>query len=145
MLSNESGEVLKPQDAKILIVEDETIVSLDMQAIVEGMGIAVTGIARSVDEALSCIAAEPPDLVLLDISLAGEFEGVELARTIDSRWGIPVVFISGHLGHQAVKGLDELNTLGYIVKPFYPVNLRETLEAAISALPLPPRAERRKA
>jgi CheY-like chemotaxis protein len=133
---------LKPHDVKILIVEDEAIVSLDMQSIIEGMGIAVTGVARTVDEALASIATDPPHLILLDISLDGEFEGVELARTIDRRWGLPVVFISGHLGHQAVKGLDELNTLGYIVKPFYPVNLRETVEAAISALPLPPRAAR---
>ena len=130
---------MKPQDVKILIVEDESIVSLDMQAIIQGMGIAVTGIARSVDEALASIQADPPHLVLLDISLDGEFEGVELARTIDRRWGIPVVFISGHLGDKAVKGLDELNTLGYIVKPFYPINLRETVESAIHALPAAPR------
>lgn len=133
---------MKPQDVKILIVEDESLVSLDMQAILQAMGIAVTGIARTVDEALALIAADPPHLVLLDISLDGEFEGVELARVIDQRWGLPVVFISGHLGHQAVKGVDELNTLGYIAKPFYPVNLQETVEAAISALPLPPRAPR---
>jgi DNA-binding response OmpR family regulator len=133
---------LKAQDVKILIVEDESLVSLDMQSIVQGMGIAVTGIARTVDEALASIASDPPHLVLLDISLDGEFEGVELARTLDRRWGIPVVFISGHLGHQAVKGVDELNTLGYIVKPFYPINLRETVEAAISALPQPPRPPR---
>ena len=126
---------MKPHDAKVLIVEDEVIVSLDIQTILKDMGIAVTAIAHSVDQALTSIAGEPPDLVLLDISLDGEFEGVELARTIDHRWGIPVVFISGHLGDQAVKGLDELNTLGYIVKPFYPINLRETVESAIHALP----------
>ena len=126
---------MKPHDAKVLIVEDEVIVSLDIQTILKDMGIAVTGIAHSVDQALTSIAGERPDLVLLDISLDGEFEGVELARTIDRRWGIPVVFISGHLGDQAVKGLDELNTLGYIVKPFYPINLRETVESAIHALP----------
>ena len=126
---------LKPQDAKLLIVEDEELVSLDMRSIVEGMGVAVTGIAHTVDEALASIAAEPPHLVLLDISLNGEFEGVELARTIDRRWGIPVLFVSGHLGDKAVKGVDELNTLGYIVKPYYPINLREAVESAISALP----------
>ena|SRR5579863_569291 len=126
---------LKPQDAKLLIVEDEELVSLDMRSIVEDMGVAVTGIAHTVDEALASIAAEPPHLVLLDISLNGEFEGVELARTIDRRWGIPVLFVSGHLGDKAVKGVDELNTLGYIVKPYYPINLREALESAISALP----------
>jgi DNA-binding NarL/FixJ family response regulator len=126
---------LKPQDAKLLIVEDEELVSLDMRSIVEDMGVAVTGIAHTVDEALASIAAEPPHLVLLDISLNGEFEGVELARTIDRRWGIPVLFVSGHLGDQAVKGVDELNTLGYIVKPYYPINLREAVESAISALP----------
>ncbi|HUA50830.1 MAG TPA: response regulator [Candidatus Sulfotelmatobacter sp.] len=126
---------LKPQDAKLLIVEDEELVSLDMRSIVEGMGVAVTGIAHTVDEALASIAAEPPHLVLLDISLNGEFEGVELARTIDRRWGIPVLFVSGHLGDKAVKGVDELNTLGYIVKPYYPINLREAVESAISTLP----------
>ena len=129
---------MKPHDAKILIVEDEELTSLDMKAIVEDMGIAVTGVAHSVDEALASIAAERPHLVLLDISLAGEFEGVELARTIDRRWRIPVLFISGHLGDKAVKGLDELNPLGFIVKPFYPINLREAVESAISALPAPP-------
>jgi DNA-binding NarL/FixJ family response regulator len=131
---------LKPHDAKILIVEDEELVSLDMKAIVEGMGIVVTDIARTVEEALASISAERPDLVLLDISLAGEFEGVELARTIDRRWSIPVLFISGHLGDKAVRGLDELNPLGFIVKPFYPINLREAVESAISTLPARPPA-----
>jgi DNA-binding NarL/FixJ family response regulator len=130
---------LKPQDVKILIVEDEVIVSLDMKTILEGMGVAVTGIARSVDDALASIAANPPHLVLLDISLEGEFEGVDLARVINERWSIPVLFISGHLSDQAVKGLDELNTAGYIVKPFYPINLREAVESAISGLPEPSR------
>ena len=132
--------VLKLHDVKILIVEDEELISLDMKAIVEDMGIAVTGIARNVDAALQAIDAERPDLVLLDISLDGEFEGVELARTIDRRWGIPVVFISGHLGDKAVKGVDELNTLGYVIKPFYPINLREAVESAITALPVARRA-----
>ncbi len=130
---------LKPQDVKILIVEDEVIVSLDMKTILEGMGVAVTGIARSVDDALASIAANPPHLVLLDISLEGEFEGVDLARVINERWSIPVLFISGHLSDQAVKGLDELNTAGYIVKPFYPINLREAVKSAISGLPEPSR------
>jgi CheY-like chemotaxis protein len=126
---------LKPHDAKILIVEDEVIVSLDIQTILKDMGIVVTGVAHTVDQALASITTERPHLVLLDISLNGEFEGVELARTIDRRWGLPVVFISGHLSDQAVKGLDELNALGYIVKPFYPINLREAVESALDALP----------
>ena len=131
---------VKLHDVKILIVEDEELISLDMKAILEDMGIAVTGIARGVDDALAAIGRDQPHLVLLDISLDGEFEGLELARTIDRRWGIPVLFISGHLGDKAVKGVDELNTLGYIVKPFYPINLREAVESAISALPSQPRA-----
>jgi CheY-like chemotaxis protein len=126
---------LKPHDAKILIVEDEVIVSLDIQTILKDMGIVVTGVAHTVDQALASITTERPHLVLLDISLNGEFEGVELARTIDRRWGLPVVFISGHLSDQAVKGLEELNALGYIVKPFYPINLREAVESALDALP----------
>lgn len=126
---------MKAHDVKILIVEDEIIVSLDMKSILEGMGIVVSGVAHTVAAALASIEADRPDLILLDISLNGEFEGIDLARTINRRWGIPVLFISGHLSDQAVRGLDDLNTAGYIVKPFYPINLREAVEAAISTLP----------
>ena len=126
---------MKPHDVKVLIVEDEMVVSLDIQSILQGMGVEVTGIASTVGQAIELIERERPHLVLLDISLSGEFEGIELARIIKRRWDLPVVFISGHLSNQAVQGLDEFNTMGYIVKPFYPVNLRETVESAIRELP----------
>jgi CheY-like chemotaxis protein len=125
---------VRPTDAKVLIVEDESIVAHDIGMILEGMGVTVTAIAQDAANALDSIAHDQPDLVLLDLSLSGRFEGVELAREIDRRWQIPVVFISGHLSDVAVRELGEFHAAGYVVKPFYPVNLREAVASAISAL-----------
>lgn len=125
---------MRPTDAKVLIVEDESIVAHDIGMILEGMGVTVTAIAQDAADALRSIADEQPDLVLLDLSLSGRFEGVELAREIDRRWQIPVVFISGHLSDTAVRELGEFHAAGYVVKPFHPVNLRETVGSAINAL-----------
>lgn len=125
---------MKRQDARVLIVEDEAVTALDMRATLEGMGVSVVGIAGSPDAALKAIADERPHLVLLDLSLAGEFAGVDLARAIGAS-GIPVLFCSGHLGDGAVAGLRDIDAAGYLAKPFYPVNLRETVAAALEALP----------
>jgi len=125
---------VRPTDAKVLIVEDESIVAHDIGHILEGMGVTVTSIVSDAAGALKSIAQTPPDLVLLDLSLSGRFEGVELAREIDRRWQIPVVFISGHLSDVAVRELGEFQAAGYVVKPFHPVNLRETVGSAIGAL-----------
>jgi len=125
---------VRPTDAKVLIVEDESIVAHDIGMILEGMGVRVTAIAQDAADALRAIDAEPPDLVLLDLSLSGRFEGIELAREIDSRWHIPVVFISGHLSDVAARELGEFHAAGYVAKPFYPINLREAVASAISAL-----------
>ena len=125
---------MRPTDAKVLIVEDESIVAQDIGLILEGMGVTVTSIAQDAAHALDSIAETRPDLVLLDLSLSGRFEGIELAREIDRRWQIPVVFISGHLGDIAVRELGDFHAAGYVVKPFYPVNLREAVTSAITAL-----------
>ncbi len=125
---------MKRHQARVLIVEDEAVTALDMRATLEGMGVAVVGIVGSAEAALRAIAAERPHLVLLDLSLAGEFAGVELARTI-GRSGIPVLFCSGHLGDGAVAALQDIEAAGWLAKPFYPVNLRETVAAALEALP----------
>ena len=125
---------MRPNDAKVLIVEDESIVAHDIGMILEGMGVTVTAIAQDAAGALASIAEDQPDLVLLDLSLSGRFEGIELAREIDRRWQIPVVFISGHLSDVAVRELGEFHAAGYVVKPFYPVNLREAVTSAINGL-----------
>ena len=125
---------MRPTDAKVLIVEDESIVAHDIGMILEGMGVTVTDIVQDAAGALQSIADNQPDLVLLDLSLSGRFEGVTLAREIDRRWRIPVVFISGHLSDVAVRELGEFHAAGYVAKPFYPVNLREAVASAISEL-----------
>lgn len=132
-----SGRVpapVKRHEAKILIVEDEELVALDIEGVLTDMGIHVTGRARRVEDAIASIEAEQPHLVLLDISLSGHYEGVELAHTIQRRWQIPVLFISGHLGDEAVQGIEQLTVAGYLVKPFHNSNLQDAVDRAIATL-----------
>lgn len=123
------------RDPRIVIVEDDGLTAADMRATLQRVGVTIVGIASSTTEALELIEHEQPDIVLLDISLDGGYEGLELAQEIQRRWGLPLIFISGRLGDDAVAGIDQLNVAGLLVKPFYPVNLRETVLAAIDALP----------
>lgn len=134
-MSGREGDSVKLRDTKILIVEDEPIVSYDIQSILEGMGVMTTAIARSASEAVQAIEQDAPHLILLDLSLSGHFEGVELARAVQRRWHIPVLFISGHLGNGAVSGIEDVETAGFIAKPFYAVNLREAVASAVQSLP----------
>lgn len=125
------GRARRADETKVFIVEDEELVAFDIKRILEGMGLTVTGMAGTTPEALKQIEASRPDLVLVDLSLGGRFDGMELARVIQDRWNTPVLFISGHFGDTAVTGLDQIKTAGYLAKPFYPVNLREAVESVL--------------
>lgn len=129
------GNRMRPQQARILIVEDEALLALDMQVTLEGRGISVIGMVATPEQAIEAITSTRPDLVLLDLSLQGELVGADLARLIAQRWSIPIVLISGHLSNGAVVGLDQAGAVDFVAKPFHRVNLIETVEAAIRTLP----------
>jgi len=126
---------VKAPDATLLIVEDEELVALDIERIVQAIGIAGSYVANTAEQALTFCASQRPDLVLLDISLAGHYEGVDLARQLQRRWQIPLMFISGHLGDDGLGNITDIHVMGYLVKPFHPVNLREAVAKAVADLP----------
>src|SRR5262249_23417951 len=80
--------------ARILVVEDEQLVAAGTQAILEDAGYQVAGIAATAEDAVALTAAERPDLVLMDIQLAGPRSGVEAAVEIAERFGTGIVFVS---------------------------------------------------
>ena len=115
----------------ILIVEDETIVAEDLSGKVRQLGYEVAGTVRTGEEAVAFVRRQPPTLVLMDVRLAGEMDGIEAAQAIHRECDLPVVFLTAHSDEDTVKRAQRAEAFGYILKPFDPRDLRIQIELAI--------------
>jgi len=120
--------------AKILIVEDDPAVSRSISRSLEGMGFTVTGSASTAEQALDAAKLEAPDLVLMDIGLPGEMDGVEAARQIRFETNTPVVFLTGFADEKTLERAKVAEPLGYLVKPFDLKELQTTVKSALRHL-----------
>ena len=117
---------------KILIVEDEAVVSLDIGRRLEKMGYEVIGRLASGEEALELVQEERPDLVLMDINLQGELDGIQTATTLYKNYGLPVIYLTAYAGDSTLERAKESKPYGYILKPFKERELHAAIEIAIS-------------
>jgi CheY-like chemotaxis protein len=117
---------------KILIVEDEAVVSLDVTRRLEKMGYEVMGRIASGEEALALIEKERPDLVLMDINLQGEMDGIETATKLYKEYNLPVIYLTAYAGESTLERAKESKPYGYILKPFKERELHAAIEIAIS-------------
>jgi len=118
-------------DARILIVEDEVVVAKDAEAMLESTGYVVPGIALSGEEAIEQVAETEPDLVLMDIKLQGEMDGVEAAEEIHERFDVPVVYLTAYADDETLERAQLAAPFGYIVKPFGERELCSTVQMAL--------------
>jgi PAS domain S-box-containing protein len=116
---------------RILIVEDEGIVAEDIQEILENLGSSVTGIASSGEEAVGMASETRPDLVLMDIMLGSDMDGVEAAQEIYDSLNIPVVYLTAYADENTLQRAKMTGAFGYILKPFEERDLRSTIEVAL--------------
>ncbi len=119
-------------EVRILIVEDETIVALDMRARLESLGYVVVGTAPSSEIAIALAKKFEPHLVLMDIKLHGDTDGVETARRIRKAREVPVVFVTAYTDEVTLKSVQSSSSYGYIVKPYHERELRIAIELALS-------------
>ena len=117
--------------AKILIVEDETIVARDIQKSVEAMGYLVCAMASSGEEAIKKADETIPDLALMDIVLKGNMDGVQAAEQIGTRFKIPIVYLTAYDDEDILHRAKITTPFGYIVKPFNDRELRIAIEIAL--------------
>lgn len=115
--------------AKILIAEDEYVIAKGIQAKLESWGHEVTGIAASGEEAIGNANIELPDLVLMDIMLKGEMNGIAAAARIRERTRIAVIYVTAYGSDDSVHEAALTNPYGFIVKPFSD----ETLQRAVNS------------
>lgn len=113
----------------IYIVEDDPIIAITLESILQKNGYSVCGHADNVDEALTEIKSNKPDLVLVDIQLDGEKDGVNLAENLDML-NKPYLYLTSQTDPHTIKRVKQTRPLGYIVKPFTENGLRSNIEIA---------------
>jgi two-component system, response regulator PdtaR len=116
---------------KVLIVEDDRIIAGVARWRLSKLGYDVCGSAATGAEALSYLPDLKPDIVLMDINLQGEIDGIETAGRIKKEFNIPVIFASSHTDEETVSRAKEVNPDGFVKKPFDDDNLRIALELGL--------------
>jgi PAS domain S-box-containing protein len=117
--------------ATILVVEDESIVAMDLQQRLKGMGYSVPAVAASSQDALRKAAEIRPDLVLMDIRLKGFVDGIEVAEKLRQMLDVPPVYLTAYADQPTLARAKTTDPFGYIVKPFDEATLQRTIEMAL--------------
>lgn len=119
------------ESAKIIVVDDEGIVAKDLQITLQRLGYIVPATAGSGEEAIECCAEHQPDLVLMDILLRGELDGIEAAERIRNSHGIPAIYLTAYADRATLDRAKITEPLGYLTKPYDDRLLRATIEMAL--------------
>jgi two-component system cell cycle sensor histidine kinase/response regulator CckA len=117
--------------AKILIVEDEWLVAQGISENLQDLGYEVAGMASSGEEALRLAAESQPDLVVMDILLQGDMDGIDAAEHLRRRFHLPVVFLTAYADPQTLARAKVAEPYGYILKPFEVRELHSAMEIAL--------------
>ena len=116
---------------KILVVEDEAILAMDLQDKLTDLGYRVLAATGSGEAAVRMAAELRPDLVLMDIRLNGIMDGVEAGRQIGAQLQIPIVFMTAYSDEATMRRARSARPYDYLIKPFGPEKLNSTIETAL--------------
>jgi len=117
--------------SNILIIEDDWFTAEDTKGKLENLGYMVPGIVPSGEEAIKMIKEYNPDLVLMDIVLKGEMDGIEAAEHIKAKFSIPIVYVTAHADKELMERAKITEPFGYITKPFETAELHTAIEIAL--------------
>ena len=121
--------------ATIIIAEDEKIVAKDIENKLKKSGYDVLGVVSTGKELLNKVSESAPDLVLMDIKLDGEMDGIETAIKLRDGYGVPVVYLTAYADKLTLTRINETKPGGYVLKPFKLTELRKSIEVALSNNP----------
>jgi PAS domain S-box-containing protein/putative nucleotidyltransferase with HDIG domain len=119
------------EKARIMVVEDEAVISMEIQDRLTKMGHSVCGTAASGEEAVSVATAKRPDLILMDVQLRGEVDGVQTAKQIRDLIEIPIIYLTAFADDRTVERAKLTQPFGYLIKPFSEKELYAAIEMAL--------------
>lgn len=117
---------------KILIVEDEAVIAMELEDRLDQMGYSVIGMASNGEVAIRKIASKKPDLILMDINLRGPLDGIEVTREVNARFDVPVIYVTAYSDDATLRKARETAPSGFLFKPFRDNELRAALEVALN-------------
>lgn len=120
-----------PQGSKILIVEDEMIISMEIKQKLHGMGYVVVGQAITGESAIQKAGETMPDLILMDIRLKGEMDGITAAKRIMDLHDLPIIFLTAHSDKATLERAISVSPSGYLLKPFKERELMTNIEMSL--------------
>lgn len=117
--------------ARVLIVEDDRISGLTLRKLLEGKGYEITGVIPSGEGAITSIEKNRPDIVLMDIWLDGDMDGIEATRQINGKWDMPVIYITAYTDVPTMVRANQTKHYGYLQKPVNDMDLQITLQSVL--------------
>jgi len=119
------------EKAKILIVEDDLVIAMDIEEILRSLDYDVISSVDTGEKAIKVAKTNKPDIVLMDIQINGDMDGIETADIIRSRFGTPVIFSTANLNIDRIEQLNFKMPFGYIFKPIRKKDLKKAIEVAL--------------
>lgn len=120
------------ENLTILIVEDESIVALDLQTSLESMGYTVSDVVFNGEEAIRSVKTDPPDLILMDIKLDPNLDGIEAANMINTMDEIPIVYVTASSDEATLLRIIQSHAFGYVRKPISYYDLQFAIQLGYS-------------
>lgn len=115
----------------VLVIEDESIVSKDLQHSLTKLGYNVVGAASNGEKAIELAGLKNPNIILMDIMLKGDMNGIEAAEKIKELYSVPIVFLTAYSDESTLSKAKITEPYGYILKPFKEIDLHTTIEMAV--------------
>lgn len=117
---------------KVLIVEDDRMLSAIFQMFIRDLGYELIGIVSEGEQAIQLCTTHHPDIILMDIHIRGEIDGIATATIIEQKFDIPIIYITGDFEQSTVASAILSNTYGFLVKPLYKSTLGVAIEFALN-------------
>ncbi|MCB9188469.1 MAG: response regulator [Flavobacteriales bacterium] len=115
----------------VLVVEDESIVSKDIQYSLKKLGYNVVGAAATGEKAIELAGEKTPDIILMDIMLKGDITGIEASAEIKEKYNIPIIFLTAYADESTLSKAKVTEPYAYIIKPFKEIDLHTSIEMAL--------------
>jgi CheY-like chemotaxis protein len=130
-LTQSAAVVVQAAGTRVMVVEDEAVVALHLRQELTKLGYTVAGVATNSEQALKMVDEVFPDVILMDIHIQGELDGIETANRIPRYLHIPVIYLTAYSEDTTLKRAGDTHPYGYLIKPFLDRELHATIKMAL--------------